>query len=126
MSKILALVAAAFVLAGWILVLMNKRKLSVNQGWYTFAFAFASAALALRASGVSGHAVDWWDTVICGLLSLVLFIAGIMLLSGKARSDAVTEKGTKLLTGKILLDGALFAVVLAGIYIVIRFVVFRP
>jgi hypothetical protein len=76
MKNVMAWIAAAFIAAGLILRFVHKNKPSVNNGWYALSIGAALACLAIS------YAMDpdWWRTAGFGSVSLVCFIAGIVML----------------------------------------------
>jgi|GEM_PF-6350721 len=83
--------------------------------------------LLLLSKTITPGPVRWTMLAVSLVLSMSVLIHGVILRRRRGESwNQALAGGTKLMTGSVWLDGALFAVILIGIYAVLRFLVFRP
>jgi hypothetical protein len=81
--KTLAIAAVPFVVAGWILLVVAKKKPAIGRGWALLCFSWACGLLAVR-SGRKTHALlaldqYWWGTFGCTLLAITGLLVGVFL-----------------------------------------------
>ena len=81
--KGLAIAAVPLVVAGWILLIVGKRKPKIGRGWALLCFSSACGLLAVRSArktqGLCALDQYWWEAVGYTLLTVVGLLVGVFL-----------------------------------------------
>jgi hypothetical protein len=126
MPRILSLIAAGSILAAIALKVLQARKPAINGGWSPAATALCLAALAFRL----GLRAEYWQSSGMGLMSAFCLVVGLYNFryyqpsAPKSWNDALAG-GSRLFTGSVWWDGAVFAATLVALYMVLIYVVLR-
>lgn len=81
--KTLAIAAVPFVVAGWILLVVAKKKPAIGRGWALLCFSCACGLLAIRSGrktqGLLAFDQYWWEAFGYTLLTIVGLLVGVFL-----------------------------------------------